>query len=255
MADSKAFKLKCGITAEMVGQEVSSFLQNRKQMTVEESPSDDGYFIQAKLSGSGSTWKKVAGMDLATQVQIITNGDTITVNIGAGQWIDKIGVGAVGMIFFAPLAVTSVIGAIGQKKLPSEIFDVIGRFVGNSGSNVNAASSSSSAAKTSDVICSKCNTANSNGTKFCKNCGDKLSNSCPNCSADIPAGVKFCPSCGHSIEKKNSCSNCNAQIADGTKFCPECGQSTAKTEKVCLGCGMTLAEGTKFCSGCGASVE
>ena len=134
MTESKVFRLPEGIDASSVGKEVENFLRSSKNLVTEGTKTPDGYFVQAKEQ-EGSGWKQLAGMTLATQVQIVEISDTITVNIGNGQWSDKIGAGAVGVVLFAPLAVTAAVGAYNQKKLPGEIFDHIEKFLFPGGQN------------------------------------------------------------------------------------------------------------------------
>ena len=135
MTESKVFKLSKDLDANAVGKEVENFLRSEKNLITEGVKTPDGYFVQAKEQ-EGSGWKKLAGMSLATQVQIIEVDNTITVNIGNGQWSDKIGAGAVGLVLFAPLAVTAAVGAYNQKKLPNEIFEHIEKFLLGGGENV-----------------------------------------------------------------------------------------------------------------------
>ncbi|MBQ7704232.1 MAG: zinc ribbon domain-containing protein [Selenomonadaceae bacterium] len=184
MADSKIFHVKPGITAELIGLKVESFLRDEKELTVEGFASPEGYLVQAKES---STWKKFTGLGKALQVQILPSGkNDIVVNIGMGEWADKVGAAAVGIIFFTPLAVTAAIGAYGQNKLPSEIFECIENFCANT--------------KGSPI-------------KICPNCGEEISNN-----------QNFCPNCGAAVSiKKNICRNCGATIEAGKKFCGECG--------------------------------
>jgi len=47
--------------------------------------------------------------------------------------------------------------------------------------------------------CPKCQTANPEGKKFCRECGAKLVLACPQCSAEILQGDKFCGECGHNL--------------------------------------------------------
>ncbi len=51
------------------------------------------------------------------------------------------------------------------------------------------------------VACANCHAQAPQGTKFCPNCGNKMSATaaCPNCQAEVPAGVKFCPNCGNKM--------------------------------------------------------
>ena len=56
------------------------------------------------------------------------------------------------------------------------------------------------------IVCPSCGTTNSEGTKFCQNCGNKL---------EIPAPTE---------PGKRFCSACGTEVAPGVKFCPQCGQ-------------------------------
>lgn len=252
MADSKLFKLIDGVTTDMVGRAVEAFLRDKKNMTTEGTSAPEGYFIQAKSAESG--WKKFAGMDMATQIQIITAGEMITVNVGAGKWSDKVGAGAVGVILFAPLAVLPAIGAFNQKKLPNEIFDEIEKFIMSGGKSVSVSFGATKALKENEVLCPKCKTANPKGIKFCNNCGGKLVNECANCHTDVGLGIKFCPSCGSSMEKINQCPSCHAVVPDGMKFCPECS-SSMEAKNLCPHCNADVPQGMKFCPSCGQSMS
>src|SRR5260221_4993527 len=46
------------------------------------------------------------------------------------------------------------------------------------------------------MICSRCQTANADTAKFCRNCGAVLTLSCTNCGAAMALGDRFCSSCG-----------------------------------------------------------
>lgn len=190
MADSRIFRVSPGITVDDIGHEVESFLRDEKELTVESFSSADGYFVQAR---EDTTWKKFTGLGKALQVQIMPSGSgDIIVNIGMGEWADKVGAAAVGLIFFAPLAVTAAIGAYGQNKLPSEIFECIEKF----------------------LIYNNQNPSRSTSQTRCQNCG-----------SEIPFGKKYCPNCGASVSFKKTvrCRNCGATIEAGKKFCGECG--------------------------------
>jgi len=45
--------------------------------------------------------------------------------------------------------------------------------------------------------CSKCQSDNRQGLKFCEECGAELRIECPNCNAKIPADKNFCGECGN----------------------------------------------------------
>lgn len=48
---------------------------------------------------------------------------------------------------------------------------------------------------------------------------------CPNCCCENTEGTKFCQECGAKLgeNKPNLCSSCGSQHAPGTKFCTTCG--------------------------------
>lgn len=223
MAESKVFRIPEGIDASSVGKDVENFLRSEKNLTTEGTKTPDGYFVQAK-EHEGSSWKKLAGMTMAIQVQIVEISDTITVNIGNGEWSDKIGAGAVGVVLFAPLAVTAAVGAYNQKKLPNEIFERIEKFLLSDGNNVMMNSFGGDAANENQTICPNCHSVNGKDKKFCSNCGSPLTSSCPNCGADVAPDTKFCTECGSPMtQPDNTCPGCGATVAADMKFCGECG--------------------------------
>ena len=103
--------------------DVKSWLEsenfNCQQVTTE---SED---ILLQIAKKG-TWRKFTGMSTALNIAFKQTGSTLTVEIGAGRWIDKAAVGTVSMFVLWPLAVTSGIGAWQQIKTPDKIFDFIG---------------------------------------------------------------------------------------------------------------------------------
>lgn len=255
MTESKVFKLPEGIDASSVGKEVENFLRSNKNLVTEGVKTPDGYFVQAKEQ-EGQTWKKIAGMTMAIQVQIVEISDTITVNIGNGQWSDKIGAGVVGMVLFAPLAVTAAVGAYNLKKLPSEIFEHIEKFLLGGGQSVTMNSFGANLANENEIICPNCKSANKKNTKFCSNCGSPLTATCPSCGADVAPDTKFCSECGSPmIEPDKTCPECGANVAPDAKFCNECGTPMAEPDKTCPECGTTVAPDTKFCNECGTKIE
>ena len=86
MSESKVFKLPESMSVEQVGRGIESFLRDRKKLITEGTITPDGYFVQAKGEDG---WKKIAGLDLATQVQIVQVQSMITVEVGSGKWSDK----------------------------------------------------------------------------------------------------------------------------------------------------------------------
>ncbi len=91
----------------------------------------EGFTVQDLKTEEGATliqvsqpggWRKLIGMSTALNVILDQQGDDLTVEIGAGQWIDKAAAGAVSLFVLWPLAVTAAIGAWNQMKTPQRIF-------------------------------------------------------------------------------------------------------------------------------------
>lgn len=79
--------------------------------------------VQIKKRGG---WRDFVGMATSLNIVFHQAEDTMTVEIGAGKWIDKAAVGTVSMFILWPLAVTAGFGAWEQMKMPEKIFDYIG---------------------------------------------------------------------------------------------------------------------------------
>src|SRR5258708_7956123 len=47
--------------------------------------------------------------------------------------------------------------------------------------------------------CSNCGAENSEGNRFCGDCGAALAHGCARCAADNPAGKRFCGDCGAAL--------------------------------------------------------
>lgn len=223
MAETKVFKLLNDVTTEMIGDAVEGFLRDTKGMTTQAGQTTEGYFVQGKQESDG--WKKLSGMDQAISVQIFQSGDVINVTAGFGKWSDKVGAGVVGSLLFAPLAVTAAIGAFSQKKLPQEIFDVIEKFILSGGQSAMVGVTGGKRITEDKVACKNCQTLNPKGTKFCTNCGTKLTMQCPSCGAELQGNAKFCPECGNPVTVEHKCPNCGTDYQEGQKFCLECGTS------------------------------
>ena len=49
------------------------------------------------------------------------------------------------------------------------------------------------------MVCSSCQTENSEGSKFCRECGSALALRCPSCGSGYESGQKFCQECGSAL--------------------------------------------------------
>ena len=90
-----------------------------QQMTTE----NQGMLLQIKKRGN---WRDFVGMATSLNIVFHQSDDTLTVEIGAGKWIDKAAAGTISMFVLWPLAVTAGIGAWEQAKMPEKVFTYIG---------------------------------------------------------------------------------------------------------------------------------
>jgi hypothetical protein len=129
MAESRSYRVG-RLTVAEVGREVERFLRDQG-LVVEGYDGPGGYLVQAKQDQTGwRKYAKFAGLDKAVQVQLLPGADgLLTVSVGQGKWLDKLGAGAVGALWFFPLALTSGIGAVSQLKLVGDIYRAIETFL------------------------------------------------------------------------------------------------------------------------------
>lgn len=199
MADAKVFRMGGNQTLEDVAHALEDFLRTQKHLETEGvAQSETSYFIQARQTDG---WKKFVGMDQAIQVRLSVYGGILTVDLGAGRWVDKLGAATLGYIIFSPLLLTAAIGAIGQQRLPQEIFDFVHRytFLG----------------KPLDI---------NDFAPKAPEAPEEPAPLCPSCGAALPEGAKFCPGCGKPAARQRTCPVCGAAPAvEGARFCAECG--------------------------------
>ena len=192
MSESRIFILN-GVEPQAIVNRLDSFFRGEKGMEVQSSQTADGYVMQASQPKDG--WKTLTGMRLAVTVQMAVAGDQLNVSIGEGQWSDKIGAGAIGLFVAWPLAITAGMGAYKQKKLPSEVFQVIENTIMTGGQPVVVSGAGQTVAD-GMTLCPSCKAQLAPGSKFCNRCGAKLGQKCPNCGAEITADSAFCSECG-----------------------------------------------------------
>jgi hypothetical protein len=71
------------------------------------------------------TWRKFVGLSTALNIVLRLKDSDLTVEVGAGRWIDKAATGTVSLFILWPLAVTTAFGAWQQMKLPELTFSAI----------------------------------------------------------------------------------------------------------------------------------
>ena len=180
MADARVYKLGT-LTLNDVARELEGYLRLQKSLETEGvAQAENVYFIQARQTDG---WKKFAGMDKAVQIKLTVHEDHLTVDIGAGRWVDKLGAATVGYLIFAPLMITAAIGAIGQEKLPQEIFSFVERLTmlrGQPAMNIMETAPANAVS-----VCAVCHSPLPAGARFCEGCG-----------AEVSGSARFCSGCG-----------------------------------------------------------
>lgn len=88
-----------------------------------------GQLLQIKKRGG---WREFLGMSTALNILLKLSGNTLTVEIGAGKWVDKAVVGAAGIILMAGLPlITAGYGAWEQANMPDRVFEFVGARLAN----------------------------------------------------------------------------------------------------------------------------
>ncbi|MBD9050072.1 MAG: zinc ribbon domain-containing protein [Ruminococcus sp.] len=195
MNESRVFMLN-GTDMQKIVTRLEGFFRTEKGMEVQSSETTEGYVMQASQPKDG--WKTLTGMRLAVTVQMTVMGNQLNVNIGEGQWSDKIGAGAIGLFVAWPLAITAGMGAFKQKKLPGEVFQVIETTIMTGGQPVVVTGAGQTVAA-GMTVCPNCKTQLSADAKFCDRCGTRLGRKCPNCGADVKQNSVFCSECGQKL--------------------------------------------------------
>ena len=103
--------------------DVKSWLDAQGFDSQQMSTETQSILLQIKKRGG---WRDLVGMATSLNVVFHQFDETLTVEIGAGKWIDKAAAGTVSMFILWPLAVTAGLGAWEQMKMPERVFDYIG---------------------------------------------------------------------------------------------------------------------------------
>lgn len=117
------------LSAEHLGRAIELWFRRRDYET-QRLEGTNSVVLQAK---KGGTLASMAGMSYAQTVWLRQREDGVEVETGAGRWLDKAAVGAVGWLAFFPLAITAGIGVYNQGKLGEELLTFLEHYVAEEG--------------------------------------------------------------------------------------------------------------------------
>ena len=124
VARSKTRRYACSSTdSTRIISDVKMWLHSEGFDSQEMSTESNSVLLQIKKRGG---WRDFVGMATSLNIVFHQSADSLTVEIGAGKWIDKAAVGTVSLFVLWPLAVTAGYGAWEQSKMPDKIFDYVG---------------------------------------------------------------------------------------------------------------------------------
>jgi predicted RNA-binding Zn-ribbon protein involved in translation (DUF1610 family) len=74
---------------------------------------------------------------------------------------------------------------------------------------------------------------------------------CPNCNTALTENSKFCPECGEKIVQEKHCTHCGEKLSSGIKFCPECGTKVVVNQAVDI----TTSGPLSYCHASGTAIQ
>jgi hypothetical protein len=194
MAEIRTFHAP-GIDQGDVARKVSSWLVLHDfEARIVDLP-DGRITVQARQPKS---WRYILGMSSALNITISTEGGKLVVETDAGQWAEKVAVGAVGVFILHPLLITMAYGTWKQMQLPEKVFEVVEQYIKERQGPAEAtrvpvqSSSVPTTAKdiqemvstptpedvspttTEETVCAKCGEAANMESKYCDQCGARL---------------------------------------------------------------------------------
>ncbi len=151
--------------------------------------------VQARQPKS---WRYILGMSSALNITLGTEGGKLVVETDAGQWAEKVAVGAVGVFILHPLLITMAYGTWKQMQLPEKVFEVIEQYIKErqgpaSATRIPVQSSGEltpvrdisetvstpapedvSSTTPEETVCANCGEAANEESKYCDQCGARL---------------------------------------------------------------------------------
>ena len=168
MATFSTKKILYGSTSLIptIANRIQEEFQNEGYEVAMDALSSGGYDISIT---KGGLFKAVLGMKTALKVTLLPQGSNIHFEAGVGIWGQEAIPTVISMLFFWPVLITQIWGMVEQSKLDDKALD-IAKDVLYMNNNNGATSTNSNGYK----FCTNCGTKNVESAKFCSECGRPL---------------------------------------------------------------------------------
>lgn len=200
MAAPRAFNAP-GIDIAKMAQDLEAWLQPQGYET-QTLQAPAGLTLQARQTQS---W--VQRQAVALTIQLMQQGDNLTVDIGTSKWALQAASGVAAAIVFWPLLAIPAYTAYKQKQIIDAAWTWVNQYImsgGQTGAIAPVSPMPSEPAPTPAAATAKCPACGANvraGAKFCDSCGAKLVLTCAKCGATLRADAKFCDACGEPVKQ------------------------------------------------------
>lgn len=203
----------------------------------------DRMLVQLKKGGD---FEALIGMQAALSLTIQRTAGGVLAMVGSQKWLDKAAVGAVGLAFLWPLALTAGAGAWRQASLANQALNMVDGLVRQQRPEVQMGPVPVQImpqvqqqylpppgpyyVPSQPVTVSPVPPPALPAPAPTSTATPKTTLPCPNCNTPYEEGNTFCPSCGRSLKQpKTYCPNCHTELKPNASFCPDCGASTFQT--------------------------
>ena len=115
--------------------------------------------------------KKITGMSSAITIRIRIERETLIIEEGKAEWMNKIVSAGIGALIFLPLVALPGIGAYLQDKMIKDVSLFISGYLERNGLSLVSPYTETAESK---KICPACNAENSVDFKYCRECGKSL---------------------------------------------------------------------------------
>ena len=149
-----------------IANRIQEEFQNEGYEVAMDALSSGGYDISIT---KGGIFKAVLGMKTALKVTLLPQGSNIHFEAGVGIWGQQAIPTVISMLFFWPVLITQIWGMVEQSKLDDKALD-IAKDVLYMNNNNGATSTNSNGYK----FCTNCGTKNVESANFCSECGKPL---------------------------------------------------------------------------------